>query len=73
MKTAKGFIDCMAAGKGGLQSYRYYVLGIIKRQLESKQRIKDAINLDLPLWRRDKITNEVEYFDYDDLRFKKCQ
>jgi len=68
VQTKKGFVNDISKGNGGIRYYSYWTGGII---LTTKKAIVEAINLGLRLLRKDKITNDVQLFNYKTLRFDK--
>ncbi len=69
MKSNKGYISDLEKGMGSLKNYKYYFIG--GRPLQSKAVVIEAINLGVRLFRKDKIMNTIEEFNYENLKFEK--
>ncbi len=63
MKTKKVYYEDISRGKGGLKYYQYWVLGL-HTTLKTKEKIREALNLAVTVYRRDKSNNQMERFNY---------
>jgi len=67
--TGREHIQAIARGHGGLKYYDYFVRGI-PRPLRSKEMVRESIDAKAMLSRKDKITGDVEVFNYKTLSFE---
>ena len=65
MKTANDYQ--IGPVKGGLKYYRYFCIGLAS--FKSKEKIVEALNLGLDVYRFDKIMNLTEIWDGEDWVF----
>lgn len=67
MKETKHY-HCIERGSGSLKYYTYYFIG--GRPLKSKADVKKALDLGVQLYRKDKVLDRIEKFDYEKNSFE---